>query len=1004
MNPPTPTNLFLNCPNKNVSRFLPPSIVVLILFAFFSLVVTDNAFSANYYVSPSGSDTNSGSIASPFQTIARAVTAAQPGDTVYLRQGAYRETLTPIRSGTSGSPIVFSGYPGEQAVLCASDPVTQTWSVYQGSIYQLSGAVSTWAVFVDGTMMQGARWPNASVDSYFSNFATCGTGTTATQVVDPNLPSSNLNGARVHIIPGLSWVSYTSGVTNYGGGSFEFTSAIGSSSSYQPTTGNLYFLYGSLSLLDSASEWFQDPTTGKIYLWTPKGDNPASHLVEIASRKRVVDDNGQSYIQIQNLFTFGGGIFFTNCNGCVVDHVQQKYVQHYTEIGGYGGEADQNGISGGSGCTWIHGSIQYSAGNGLAISGTGHYVGDMSISEIDYIATYKGAIQSEGSGHIFEYNTLFDSGRYCIWHDHTTGAFIRHNEMYNAGLVTNDVGATYAFSANGGGLEISYNYVHDVWPTLGDGIYLDNNTSNYLVHHNVVANCYRTGIVLNYPSYNNGVYNNTIASCAYATNGNGNSSWAQSQAGTSIINNLAVVGSGGLKAAFKYSTTATFNNNGTYTPVSFVSTQGWGYMLSAGSGAIDQGMVIPGITDGYVGSAPDVGAFEYGAPPWSAGATVTVGAFPYPLAVSAPTATFTGTPTKTATRTFTPTATLTETATATASSTSSATPTKTYTRTSTPTGTPTPSSTSTATSTFSRTSTPTSTSTVLATSTASLTSTETSTVTATGTPTDSKTATPTMTDTMTGTFTPAQTVSPTATATHVFTATETSVFTGTFTPSATPTNTLTFTPTSSWTATASWTLSPTSTWTGTASLTSTSSFTPTGTPSATPTKTQTMTSTSTDTATETDSVTQLPTATSTGSSTPSFTPTGTDTKTSTPTLTTTQTLTWTATMTRTNSPTITATEGMVLSTPIPYPNPVTGPGPIQVRVVLRAPQSWLTLKLYTTGFRMVREETFRNVLAGPNDFLLAVSDRWGRDLANGLYYLVVETPQARAKGKLLVLR
>ena len=35
--------------------------------------------------------------------------------------------------------------------------------------------------------------------------------------------------------------------------------------------------------------------------------------------------------------------------------------------------------------------------------------------------------------------------------------------------------------------------------------------------------------------------------------------------------------------------------------------------------AIDAGVVIPGFTDGYLGSAPDLGAYEFGSLAWNAG-------------------------------------------------------------------------------------------------------------------------------------------------------------------------------------------------------------------------------------------------------------------------------------------------------------------------------------------------------------------------------------------------
>jgi hypothetical protein len=75
-----------------------------------------------------------------------------------------------------------------------------------------------------------------------------------------------------------------------------------------------------------------------------------------------------------------------------------------------------------------------------------------------------------------------------------------------------------------------------------------------------------------------------------------------------------------------------------------------------------------------------------------------------------------------------------------------------------------------------------------------------------------------------------------------------------------------------------------------------------------------------------------------------------------------------------------------------------------MRIVLQKPAGWLTLKIYTIAFRMVKEETFQNLSAGPNDLPLTLIDKWGRDLANGLYYILVDTPVGKTKAKLLILR
>ena len=70
-------------------------------------------FGANtYHVSPTGSDSNPGTLASPWKTLAKAVSSVSSGDTVYLRAGTWKERLD-IRSKNFTSYVTFAGYPGD---------------------------------------------------------------------------------------------------------------------------------------------------------------------------------------------------------------------------------------------------------------------------------------------------------------------------------------------------------------------------------------------------------------------------------------------------------------------------------------------------------------------------------------------------------------------------------------------------------------------------------------------------------------------------------------------------------------------------------------------------------------------------------------------------------------------------------------------------------------------------------------------------------------------------
>lgn len=81
---------------------------------------TMRAFPAGngYYVAPDGDDGNPGSLDKPWQTIQKAADTLAPGDTVYVREGVYNESVTINVSGSEeDGDITFQNYPGETPIL-----------------------------------------------------------------------------------------------------------------------------------------------------------------------------------------------------------------------------------------------------------------------------------------------------------------------------------------------------------------------------------------------------------------------------------------------------------------------------------------------------------------------------------------------------------------------------------------------------------------------------------------------------------------------------------------------------------------------------------------------------------------------------------------------------------------------------------------------------------------------------------------------------------------------
>lgn len=64
-----------------------------------------------YFVAPDGDNSGQGSREDPFESIQHALTFAQPGETVHVLPGRYREHVTTVRPGEPGDPITITGPP-----------------------------------------------------------------------------------------------------------------------------------------------------------------------------------------------------------------------------------------------------------------------------------------------------------------------------------------------------------------------------------------------------------------------------------------------------------------------------------------------------------------------------------------------------------------------------------------------------------------------------------------------------------------------------------------------------------------------------------------------------------------------------------------------------------------------------------------------------------------------------------------------------------------------------
>ena len=91
-----------------------------------------------YYVAKNGSDQNEGSVERPFLSIQKAADTARPGDRVIVREGVYREAVSPRFGGLSPyRRITYEAAPGEKVVIKGSERI-RDWEPYEGSIWKVT--------------------------------------------------------------------------------------------------------------------------------------------------------------------------------------------------------------------------------------------------------------------------------------------------------------------------------------------------------------------------------------------------------------------------------------------------------------------------------------------------------------------------------------------------------------------------------------------------------------------------------------------------------------------------------------------------------------------------------------------------------------------------------------------------------------------------------------------------------------------------------------------------
>ena len=280
----------------------------------------------NFYVSPSGSDSNAGtSQDSPFQTLQKAQAAVRAVDqatagpvTVYLAGGDYRLTspltFTTADSGTNGD-VWWRAESGAAPVISGGTKITG-WTEHDKSKNIWSApapaSLSTRQLYVNGTRAQRASgsvpvkltqtstgyttasgdpmasWPNQSgIDFIYQG----GLGAWT----DPSCPVAKIT-STVITMAQPCWNNSTKRVMRTDGSGRTYELVGRESITESPTS-----VQNAYALLTKPGQWYLDPAAHEVYYIPRSGENLTSADVEAANLQTLLSIHGSASAPIHNI-------------------------------------------------------------------------------------------------------------------------------------------------------------------------------------------------------------------------------------------------------------------------------------------------------------------------------------------------------------------------------------------------------------------------------------------------------------------------------------------------------------------------------------------------------------------------------------------------------------------------------------------------------------------------------------------------------------------------------
>lgn len=423
---------------------------------------------------------------------------------------------------------------------------------------------------------------------------------------------------------------------------------------FDPTPSAVAASGGPVSLLDPG-EWWINELTSQLFL-RPADTSPPTY-VEARRRDWAFNLDSRSNIAILDLNLFSASITtdllapdhnaspggIAPASDIMLSGLNVQYPNHFTDLSGnYQMQWVQRSglILSGSRITLRDCQIRFSAGSAVSVIGSENKILNNLLLDTNYSASNAGALNTGKTydpgpvsvislDHEIAYNTIERSGSMGInfsalksssVSETNPTARIHHNRIHDVMLQSGDSGAIDTVGRDHAWVRIDHNIISNLPKSGTYGIYIDFSW-RVIIDHNLLFDIYQP-MLFNWNSDASQwssstnllrIYNNTARSFGDLEPGAINAFGPFNPgviARNNILSRLTNVNLGG---------GAVLSNNLNLSGSFFVDPTNQNYQLRpTASPAINSGISVAPFNDPLVG-AVDLGAFEFGMPPWTAG-------------------------------------------------------------------------------------------------------------------------------------------------------------------------------------------------------------------------------------------------------------------------------------------------------------------------------------------------------------------------------------------------